>query len=108
MPKLSLRSLEEVQEALRQYEQTVEGSPLRLSSKPPHSENGVLTGAMLLVMYQLLSGFCRVGGPAARRRAAIQIRFGKLHGDDIPYYPVVVGLERVGRSGRQVRGRGTE
>ena len=33
MPKLSLRSLEEVQEALRQYEQTVEASPLRLSSK---------------------------------------------------------------------------
>ena len=33
MAKVSLEALREVQEALRQYEQTVEASPLRLSSK---------------------------------------------------------------------------
>lgn len=33
MPKVSSLSLEEVREALRRYEQTIEASPLRLSSK---------------------------------------------------------------------------
>ena len=33
MPKVSLMTLQEVQEAFRRYEQTVEVSPLRLSAK---------------------------------------------------------------------------
>ena len=33
MPKVSSLTLQEVQEALRRYEETVEASPLRLSSK---------------------------------------------------------------------------
>ena len=33
MPKVSSLTLKEVQEALRRYEETVEESPLRLSSK---------------------------------------------------------------------------